>query len=131
MPVLREATRRRFCDAPRHVILGDGAPWISSIAQELFPDAIQIVDRFHVQQTLHRTAQAIFDSTSQQGEQWATARCVELDEGKLHAIVNALRPHVAVSAETRPNAYSTSIAIADACGIRSSANRVFVPPCAL
>ena len=97
MPVMREAARRRFCDAPRHVILGDGAPWIRSIAQELFPDAIQIVDRFHVQQTLHRTAQAIFGSTSQQGEQWATARCVELDEGKLHAIVNALRPYVQTS----------------------------------
>ena len=65
VPVLCEATRRRFCDAPRHVILGDGALWIWSIPQELFPDAIQIVDRFHVQQTLHRTAQAIFGSTAQ------------------------------------------------------------------
>jgi hypothetical protein len=93
--VLREATRRRFCEAPRQAIIGDGAPWIWNIAQELFPDAIQIVDRFHVKQTLHRTAQAIFGSTSQLGEQWATARCAELDEGKLHAIVRALRPHTA------------------------------------
>ena len=26
--VWREATRRRFCQAPRRVVLGDGAVWI-------------------------------------------------------------------------------------------------------
>ncbi|MBV9400748.1 MAG: UPF0236 family protein [Bryobacterales bacterium] len=46
--VLREATRRRFPRAERTVILGDGAAWIWKIAQELFPRAVQIVDRFHV-----------------------------------------------------------------------------------
>lgn len=35
--VLREATRRRFSPASRTVAIGDGAPWIWNIAQELFP----------------------------------------------------------------------------------------------
>jgi hypothetical protein len=43
--VLREATRRRFCQAGRRVVLGDGAPWIWNIAHELFPGCIEIVDR--------------------------------------------------------------------------------------
>jgi len=43
--VSREAARRRFEQAPRRVILGDGAPWIWNLATELFPRAIQIVDR--------------------------------------------------------------------------------------
>ncbi len=73
--VLREATRRRFSDAPRRVILGDGAPWIWNISQELFPNAIQIVDRFHVKETLHRTAQSIFGTGNEQSKVWATARC--------------------------------------------------------
>jgi hypothetical protein len=90
--VLREADRRRFSEAPRTVILGDGAPWIWNIAQELFPGAIQIVDRFHVKETLHRTAQSIFGANSEEGRVWATARCTELDEGRLRAIVHALRP---------------------------------------
>jgi len=97
--VWREATRRRFCEAPRQAIIGDGAPWIWNIAQELFPDAIQIVDRFHVKQTLHRTAQSIFGSKGEQAKQWATERCAELDDGKLHAIVRALRPHAAACAD--------------------------------
>ena len=38
--VRREADRRRFADADRRVILGDGAPWIWTLADECFPDAI-------------------------------------------------------------------------------------------
>jgi hypothetical protein len=95
--VLREASRRNFSEAQRRVVIGDGAPWIWNMAQELFPGAIQIVDRFHVKETLHRTAQAIFGSTGEQAKQWAAARCAELDDGKLHAIVCALRPHAATS----------------------------------
>jgi hypothetical protein len=91
--VLREASRRRFGEAQRMVVVADGAPWIWNIAQDLLPGAIQIVDRFHVKQTLHRTAQAIFGSTDEQARQWATARCAELDSGKPSAIVRALRPH--------------------------------------
>ena len=35
--VLREASRRRFEDAPRRVILGDGAAWIWNLAGTIFP----------------------------------------------------------------------------------------------
>jgi len=90
--VLREATRRGFTEAPRCVVLGDGSPWIWNTATELFPQAIQILDRFHVKETLYRTAQAIFGATNE-GKQWAAARCTELDDGKLHAVIHALRPH--------------------------------------
>jgi len=98
--VLREAARRRFCDAPRSAIIGDGAPWIWNIAHELFPGAIQIVDQFHVKETLHRTAQSIFGTGNAQNHRWASERCTELDEGKLRAIVHALRPSI----ESRPAA---------------------------
>jgi hypothetical protein len=50
--VWREATRRRFCQAPRRVVLGDGALWIWHIADDQFPDATQIVDRYHAKQHL-------------------------------------------------------------------------------
>lgn len=92
--VAREAQRRRFQEAPRRAVVADGAPWIWNITQESYPGAIQIVDRFHVKETLHRTAQAIFGSDCEPGKHWAAARCAELDEGKLHLIVHALRPHL-------------------------------------
>jgi hypothetical protein len=91
--VLRETTRRGFTEAPRCAVLGDGSAWIWNTAAELFPHAIQILDRFHVKQTLHRTAQSIFGAASDDAKEWATMRCAELDDGKLQAIVHALRPH--------------------------------------
>jgi len=97
--VLRETTRRGFTEAPKCVVLGDGSAWIWNTAAELFPQAIQILDRFHVKQTLHRTAQSIFGATSDEAKAWATARCTELDDGKLHTIVHALRPHAGSSIE--------------------------------
>ena len=58
--VCREAERRRFADADRRVILGDGAPWIWALADECFPDAIQIVDIFHAKSHLWDVAKAIY-----------------------------------------------------------------------
>jgi hypothetical protein len=97
--VLREAERRGFTEAPRCAVLGDGSAWIWNTAKELFPQAIQILDRFHVKEALHRTAQSIFGATSQQAKPWATARCTELDDGKLQAVVHALRLHASSSTE--------------------------------
>ena len=51
--VLREATRRGFTEAPRCAALGDGSLWIWNTAKELFPRAIQILDRFHAKEALH------------------------------------------------------------------------------
>jgi hypothetical protein len=90
--VLREATRRGFTEASRCVVLGDGSAWIWNTARELFPQAIQILDRYHAKEALHRAAQSIFGATSE-SKQWAAARCTELDDGKLHAVVHSLLAH--------------------------------------
>jgi len=96
--VRREATRRGFTQASRCVVLGDGSTWIWNTACELFPKATQILDRYHAKEALHRTAQSIFGATSESSP-WATARCTELDDGKLHAIVHALLAHRTSCAE--------------------------------
>jgi hypothetical protein len=99
--VLREATRRRFTAAKRSVVLGDGAPWIWKIAQELFPRAIQIVDRFHVKQHLSDVAKAIYGSESKQAPDWAQRRHEELDSGRLSDLLRALGRHADRCEEAR------------------------------
>jgi hypothetical protein len=99
--VLREASRRRFTQANRTVVLGDGAPWIWKIAQELFPHAIQIVDRFHVKQTLSTVSKAVYGADSQQAQQWARRRHDELDAGKFPDLLRAVRRQADTCEEAR------------------------------
>lgn len=99
--VLRETSRRRFCQAERTVVIGDGAPWIWNIAQELFPKAIQIVDRFHVKQHLSDLAKALYPAHPAQAKLWAQHRHDQLDDGKLAVLLGALRPFMNSSEEAR------------------------------
>lgn len=99
--VLREATRRRFTAAERTVILGDGAAWIWKIAHELFPHAIQIVDRFHVKEHLSNAGKAIYGATSKQATIWAQRRHDQLDRGEFGALGRALRRHTDRCEEAR------------------------------
>ena len=99
--VLREATRRRFTQAQRTVVLGDGAAWIWKIAHELFPRAIQIVDRFHVKEHLSNVGKSLYGATSVQAKLWAQRRHDELDSGRLPDLLRALRRHADRSEEAR------------------------------
>ena len=89
----REAQRRGFDQAPRPVVLGDGAKWIWNLAEEHFPGAIQIVDLYHAKGHLWDVAKAIYGAGSDLGETWAKQRRDELDEGKLDAVLTALDVH--------------------------------------
>lgn len=99
--VLRETTRRRFSQAGRTVVLGDGAPWIWNIAQELFPAAIQIVDRFHAKEHLSTVAKAVYGAANPRAAEWAKRRHAELDDGRLDALLKALRRHAPSCGEAR------------------------------
>jgi transposase len=66
--VWREATRRGFDRAARRAILGDCASWIWNTAKELFPSAIQIADRYHVQERICTIAKAIYGPADPQNQ---------------------------------------------------------------
>jgi hypothetical protein len=92
--VWREATRRRFCQAPRRVVLGDGALWIWHIADDQFPGVTQIVDRYHAKKYLSDLGKALYGPTAPRAAQWAERRKEELDTGKFPALLHAIRRHV-------------------------------------
>lgn len=91
--VQREADRRGFDKASRQVVLGDGAPWIWNIADAQFPDATQIVDRFHVKQHLGDVAKAIWGAENPLASTWAQARTLELDTGQLDTLIHEISAH--------------------------------------
>src|SRR6266705_2146464 len=91
--VQREASRRGFTEALRQVVLGDGSTWIWNTATELFPQATQILDRFHAKEHLGEVGKVIYGD-SPEGKAWIDARCEELDEGHLKSLVHSLRSHI-------------------------------------
>jgi hypothetical protein len=97
----RETQRRRFTQAARTAVLGDGAPWIWNLVAELFPGTIEIVDRFHAKQRLSELSKALHGLTSPRAVQWAKRRHEELDSGQFHALLAALRRQAARSEEAR------------------------------
>ncbi len=83
--------------------LGDGAAWIWNFADEHFPHAIQIVDIFHAKGHLFEVAKAIYGPGSEIGQQWARKWREELDEGRIHDVITALRSHAESCEEARKN----------------------------
>jgi hypothetical protein len=99
--VWREATRRRFCQAPRRVVLGDGALWIWNIADDQFPEATQIVDRYHAKERLSVLGKTLYGLTHPRAREWAERRQEELDTGKFQPLLNAIRRQILRSEEAR------------------------------
>jgi hypothetical protein len=98
--VQREASRRGFTEAQRQAVLGDGSAWIWNTATELFPQATQILDRFHAKEHLSQLGKVIYGD-SPEGKQWIQARYDELDEGRLQSLVEALHRHAGQYKEAR------------------------------
>src|SRR5260370_1092770 len=66
------------------------APAAHHRAEELFPEAIQIVDRFQVKENLTRVSKALYPASVEQAHQWAQRRHQELDDGKWSALHKAV-----------------------------------------
>jgi hypothetical protein len=98
--VLREANRRGFTEAQRPVVLGDGSAWIWNSATELFPQATQILDRFHAKEHLSQVGKVIYGD-SPEAKSWIQARYDELDQGRLKCLVQALHRHTGQHKEAR------------------------------
>ena len=90
-PVLLDLARRtRFGQATRSCITADGAPWIWNLADEHFPNSLQILDWYHARQHLSGAAQALFPNQPAAATAWFQAHTADLFEGHLAPIVAEL-----------------------------------------
>jgi hypothetical protein len=99
--LVRAEYLRRGGDHFRQVVaLGDGAAWIWTMAEELYPHATHIVDVYHAREHLHDLAAHLAFITPDPGA-WLAQRLEELDAGKIPAITAAARafPLTGIKAE--------------------------------
>lgn len=86
-----EALRRGWDRALQKVVLGDGALWIWTLVELLFPGAIQIVDFYHALEHLWTTAAQLYPGDDARQRRWAMVQQNRLEHGRVVKIVATLR----------------------------------------
>jgi hypothetical protein len=69
--VLRTAVNGGYGTLRDVVIVGDGATWIRNMGMELFPDAVQILDLFHLKENIYTYAKYKFSQNEKEYVPWA------------------------------------------------------------
>jgi hypothetical protein len=65
------AVRNGYGQYKETILLSDGATWIRSVGEEVFLDAIQILDLFHLCENIYAYAKAIFKKDETKYKPWA------------------------------------------------------------
>jgi len=88
--VKAEAVRRGLHQATQVVVLGDGAPWIWTLATAQFPAAVHIVDLHHAREHLAGLGKLVYGAETVAAKYWIAARFDDLDDGAVDAVLHAL-----------------------------------------
>lgn len=84
------AIERQVPQAADVAVVADGADWIWNLADDLFPDAVQIVDWYHATEYLAHAAEALFPADAEAAKTWQKARRDDLFLGQTHKIIEPL-----------------------------------------
>lgn len=74
------------------VVISDGASWIKTIVDELFPDAIHILDLCHVKEHVGDFGKWLIKD-EREAHQWITKVCALIEEGEIEQVLEFLRPY--------------------------------------
>jgi hypothetical protein len=85
------AVRNGYGRYKETVLLGDGAIWIRTIAEELFPDAIQILDLFHLCENIYHYAKAIFKNDETKYKPFAEELIEKFKNGEKNAALKIIK----------------------------------------
>jgi hypothetical protein len=72
------------------ILISDGATWIKNMKELLFPDAIHILDYFHLCENVHKFAKEYFHNNDEKAKNWANCICIELRKSKTNDVLKSL-----------------------------------------
>ena len=72
------------------IFLGDGATWIRNMCEELFPDAQQILDFYHLCENVNTYAKHIFGAEASLYSEWANRMCTLLRSSQWDVVLDDL-----------------------------------------
>jgi hypothetical protein len=86
------ALRGGYGEFEETVVLSDGATWIRNMVEELFPDAQQILDFFHLCENVHTYAKSLFNMDASKYMPWAKRICDILKASGYRLVLQELEP---------------------------------------
>jgi hypothetical protein len=84
--------RNGYGQFKKTVILSDGATWIRNMVEELFPDAQQILDYYHLCENVYTFAKALFNMDESKYVPWAKNVCSQLKNSQHIRVLRELEP---------------------------------------
>jgi len=84
------AVERQVPQAANVAVVADGADWIWNLADDLFPDATQIVDWYHATEYLAHAAEALYPDCAPLAQAWQQARRDDLFLGETQKLIEPL-----------------------------------------
>jgi len=85
------AIRKGYGRYKETVILADGASWIRNMVEELFPDAQQILDFYHLCENVNIFARHLFNADESRYRPWAKNICDSLRDSQHKRILRDLK----------------------------------------
>jgi hypothetical protein len=84
------AVERQVPQAANVSVTADGADWIWNLADDYFPDSVQIVDWYHATEYLAHAAEALYPNDPEAARGWQQARRDDLYLGQIYKIIEPL-----------------------------------------
>jgi len=79
--VLDVAVRAGYGLYENTVVIADGATWIRNMCEEIFPDAIQILDLYHLKENIHTFSKHIHGQDLVKAREWAEMIIGKVEKG--------------------------------------------------
>ena len=74
------------------VVLSDGATWIRNMVADVFPDAQQILDYYHLCENVYTFAKALFKMDESKYVPWAKNACANLKSSRHSLVLQEIEP---------------------------------------
>lgn len=75
------------------VVIGDGAQWIWNMCEELFPNAVRILDFYHFSENAHKYAKALYPENEVARKSWVNTLISFVNDGEVQKAVEFVQKH--------------------------------------
>jgi hypothetical protein len=87
------AVRNGYGRYEQTIIVSDGAAWIRNMGEELFPDAVQILDFYHLAENIYNFGKYLFPGDEKRYTPWAEERIELLRNSRSEEVMRRLEKY--------------------------------------